>query len=365
MWNLEGLPQLAINGEDQILYSHECATYAAVQVARFHCYLHVVLLEDRSHESFYQVKRPVILLHDHPRHPKPTAMPANTVNPSLLTSALPSPSTSVASSPASSNDSAPSRKRPRSEMTSEERKEARAHRNRIAAQNSRDRRKAHYSNLEQRIVELEEENRILRANQFQAPIVVHRSAEEERERDKARDKENEELRERIKTLEKGWDAVVKALAAQGLPTGIPAPPPANSPSPESPTNFPVIVPNTTVFPISPASSPTPLPTGSFDFEFDVAESESTRQLARLATTESTPPSVPQQRVDTLQTNISHSKCRPTPTTRQRVSLTPQWKSSSGKFLLRPCHQRRPYLLLWTPLRHPPNPKSRRRPPRRR
>jgi hypothetical protein len=49
------------------------------------------------------------------------------------------------------------------------------------------------------------------------------SFDQQKERDKARDRENEELRERIKTLEKGWDAVVKALAAQGLPTGIPTP----------------------------------------------------------------------------------------------------------------------------------------------
>lgn len=294
-------------------------------------------------------------------------MPANTVNPSLLTSALPSPSTSAAPSPSPSNDGPPSRKRPRSEMSSEERKEARAHRNRIAAQNSRDRRKAHYSCLEQRVAELEEENRILRANQFQAPITVHRSAEDEQERDKARDRENEELRERIKTLEKGWDAVVKALAAQGLPTGIPAPPPAHSPSPESPTTFPVIVPNTTVFPISPSPSHTSLSTSSFDFEFDVAESESTRQLARLATTEVTPPSVPQQRVDTLQTNIniSQSNCRQIPNRRQRLSLTPRWKTSSGRFLPHPHRQRRPCLPLWTLLRPPPNSKSHRRPPRRR
>ena len=288
-------------------------------------------------------------------------MPANTVNPSLLTSSLPSPSTSAASSPVSSNDTAPSRKRPRSEMTSEERKEARAHRNRIAAQNSRDRRKAHYSNLEQRVAELEEENRILRANQFQAPTIVNRSAEEEQERDKARDRENQELRERIKTLETGWDAVVKALAAQGLPTGIPAPPPT---VPESPTTFPVIVPNTSVFPISPTPSHTSLPASPFDFEFDVAESESTRQLARLAITETIPPSVPQQRVDTKRTNIqsNHGQIH---TVKQKRSLTPQWRTSSGRSLPRPYHRRRLCLPIWTLLRPPPNFKSHRRPPRRR
>ncbi|KAG5219820.1 X-box-binding protein [Salix suchowensis] len=103
----------------------------------------------------------------------------------------------------------------------------RAHRNRIAAQNSRDRRKAQFQLLERRVAELEEENRVLRASISLASISVGHNiaatpvarpkltpAEEQRE------KENQELKERIRTLEKGWDAVVKALAAQGLPTGI-------------------------------------------------------------------------------------------------------------------------------------------------
>ena len=57
-----------------------------------------------------------------------------------------------------SSSSEPPRKRSRSEVTAEERKEARAHRNRIAAQNSRDRRKAQFSYLERRVAELEEEH---------------------------------------------------------------------------------------------------------------------------------------------------------------------------------------------------------------
>jgi len=76
-------------------------------------------------------------------------------------------------SPTPSDDSSqPSRKRPRTESASEDRKEARAHRNRIAAQNSRDRRKAQFSYLESRVKDLEEENRRLRAGVVPAPVPV-------------------------------------------------------------------------------------------------------------------------------------------------------------------------------------------------
>ncbi|KIM83207.1 hypothetical protein PILCRDRAFT_435898 [Piloderma croceum F 1598] len=305
-------------------------------------------------------------------------MPSTTVNPSLLSS-LPSPSTSAASS----STDGPPRKRPRSELTSEERKEARAHRNRIAAQNSRDRRKAHYSQLEQRIAELEEENRRLKAGQMDFSAPPRRSEEEEQERDKARERENEELKERIKTLEKGWDAVVKALAAQGLPTGIPAPPSATttttadaSTQPQPPSTFPVIVPNSSIFPISPASSNASLSTSSFDFEFDVVESESTRHLARVATTEATPPSMSLQRVDKRQINQNSSllNSRNTPTLltnikNQRPYPTQPWKTSSARFSSRAQHPQRRlrlYPSLWSLLRlPPPNSKCSRRPPRRR
>ncbi|KAF7985049.1 hypothetical protein HWV62_8891 [Athelia sp. TMB] len=193
-------------------------------------------------------------------------MPAtSTIDPSMISSSsatfsLPSPSYS-APSPSPSCEGPP-RKRPRSELSSEERKEARAHRNRIAAQNSRDRRKAHYGNLEQRVAELEEENRLLRAGHMPQSS---KSAQEDHEREAARQKENDELRERIKTLEKGWDAVVKALAAQGLPTGISIPTTstaAPSPTPQEHTG-PVIVPNqpTYSYPISPAPSNASLTVG--------------------------------------------------------------------------------------------------------
>jgi cell division protein FtsB len=92
-----------------------------------------------------------------------------------------------------------------------ERKEARAHRNRIAAQNSRDRRKAQFCWLERRVSELEEENRRLRAGFLVAPAQPDSPGAEELQ------KENAELRERIKTLENGWAAVLMALAG-GLST---------------------------------------------------------------------------------------------------------------------------------------------------
>ncbi|KAF7361653.1 BZIP domain-containing protein [Mycena venus] len=181
----------------------------------------------------------------------------------------------------------PSRKRPRTTSTSaEDRKEARAHRNRIAAQNSRDRRKAQFSYLERRVSELEEENRQLRAGLAVPPPRPDQLKAEEQERERAKERENEELRERIKTLEKGWDAVMKALAAQGLSTGTalpaasqpatdsnptPAAPepstkqqPADSPSP----TFPALEPTMT-FPISPAPSHT-----SLDFDLDHLSSSS-------------------------------------------------------------------------------------------
>jgi cell division protein FtsB len=109
-----------------------------------------------------------------------------------------------------------------------ERKEARAHRNRIAAQNSRDRRKAQFCWLERRVSELEEENRRLRAGFLVAPAQPDSPGAEELQ------KENAELRERIKTLENGWAAVLTALAG-GLSTrkAPSASAPASEPPPHS------------------------------------------------------------------------------------------------------------------------------------
>ncbi|KAH7910598.1 hypothetical protein BJ138DRAFT_1126746 [Hygrophoropsis aurantiaca] len=183
------------------------------------------------------------------------------VDPSSLS--LPSSSSLKRSvSPASSRDDSPvpqaldepPRKRPRSAVTPEERKEARAHRNRIAAQNSRDRRKAQFSFLERRVAELEEENRRLRTGIPASPtstisepeIVVMETDEtfKQRSENERRERENEELRERIRTLEKGYEAVVRALASQGTAgtstvsssSGIPTSPVSSSPA--SPTSSP-------------------------------------------------------------------------------------------------------------------------------
>ncbi|KAH0589604.1 hypothetical protein H2248_005336 [Termitomyces sp. 'cryptogamus'] len=202
---------------------------------------------------------------------------------------------SLSDSRSPSPSSSSPRKRPRTDATSEERKEARAHRNRIAAQNSRDRRKAQFAYLEQRVAELEEENRILRARRG-VPLPHER--------------ENEELRERIKTLERGWDAVVKALAAQGLPLVAPPTPPPPAP----------------VFPISPAPSHSSLDSP-----------ESTRHLARVASIGSP---MALQRVNS---SISH---QPTPSTMTQPCKTSSWKSS----LLPSLPTQRPRVLLQRPPR---------------
>src|ERR1700722_18089335 len=247
--------------------------------------------------------------------------------------------------PSSSTDT--SRKRPRTNLTPEDRKEARAHRKRIAAQNSRDKRKAQFSTLEKRVAELEEENRQLRAGlRVSEPLKP--------EEQKAWEKENNELKDRIKTLEKGWDAVVKALAAQGLTTGVVA----NEPT-STTTTFPVLVPPSTTFPISPPPSHSSLSSSSFfadDFDFD-----STRHSARVATIEAPPPSMSLQRVDSHLHRISSLTFTPIPHPRRRhprLSTTRPWKSYSAKSssLRLPCRRR---LFLWTPskTRHrwPPQP----------
>ncbi|KAF5348695.1 hypothetical protein D9758_006863 [Tetrapyrgos nigripes] len=213
----------------------------------------------------------------------------------------------------------PSRKRPRSELSSEDRKEARAHRNRIAAQNSRDRRKAQFSYLERRVQELEEENRQLRAGMGLAAVATQSPVDE------ARDRENQELKDRIRTLEKGWDAVVKALAAQGLPTGLSsdntsASSPSSSSTPAPPSSIPDSTPSAPVsapsnqppsqsasdFPISPAPSHSSLDLTTTFSSASPALSErslsdqgeqdqSTRHLARVATIPGSPPRMSLQR----------------------------------------------------------------------
>ncbi|KAL4074060.1 hypothetical protein V8B97DRAFT_1937900 [Scleroderma yunnanense] len=142
--------------------------------------------------------------------------------------------------------SEPPRKRTRSVMSPEERKEARAHRNRIAAQNSRDRRKAHFAHLERRVAELEEENRHLRAGlpaspspSVSEPEVVTDHDQSRKRAEEQRERENQQLRERIRALEIGYRTVVRALADQGksLPSSSHPPftPLSPSSSPRSPS----------------------------------------------------------------------------------------------------------------------------------
>ncbi|KIK26948.1 hypothetical protein PISMIDRAFT_216137 [Pisolithus microcarpus 441] len=234
----------------------------------------------------------------------------------------------------------PPRKRPRSTMSPEERKEARAHRNRIAAQNSRDRRKAHFTYLERRVVELEEENRRLRAglsasptpSTSSAPDIEYEREHSRRRTEEQRERENQELRERIRSLEKGYEAVVRALAAHGksLPStdtplapdnstssnnvesssadGSPAPSPGTStllslnpslplsPAPthstiaDSPITF---ASDSLDFPFSPAFSPIPASSSLLDspkhpLNLSLTNETPTRHLARVATTANVP-----------------------------------------------------------------------------
>ena len=269
------------------------------------------------------------------------------------------------------HESGPSRKRPRtntSATTSEERKEARAHRNRIAAQNSRDKRKAHFSYLERRVAELEDENRRLRAGGLVPPPTIPLSTlgpvlpviddRRRTEREIQKERENEELKARIRTLEKGWEAVVKALAAQGLSTSASAltPTPSTPPTSTTPTtsnntispptdtsqnSFPSPAPSHDS-PSSPSHSPvfTPnefSPTDSLRIDMSEPQinDESTRHLARVATIE------PSQAPMSLQRVVSPSLPSPMPYIRalqlkqqqqqQQWMTTKRWKTSSVRF----------------------------------
>ncbi|KAI0058731.1 hypothetical protein BV25DRAFT_1192854 [Artomyces pyxidatus] len=305
----------------------------------------------------------------------------DSVDPTTL--ALPSPSASPSPSPSTSSlppiaaitnagpskrsshsivENAPPRKRSRTELTPEERKEARAHRNRIAAQNSRDKRKAQFATLEARISELTAENRALREGMGLAAL---RESAEQKAAEDARERENRELRERVKTLESGWDAIVKALQTHGLPSGIPSitvpksdeKQASSSTTPSSPdtqstssdatssritTAFPVLVPSTPVFPLSPSptlsyASASPSPYDEHEYE----QHESTRHLARVASVVA-PSTAPQQRVDFL-SSISTSTWRaskassnlmrrhPTARLLQRMSMSKSWTTSSARF----------------------------------
>jgi len=264
----------------------------------------------------------------------------------------PSPAESSSSAtvrPTSTRDDSsvlePPRKRARSDVSPEQRREARAHRNRIAAQNSRDKRKAQFTYLEKRVAELEEENQRLRAGIGLSQITSINS-----ERESVQARENRELKERIKSLESGWSAVIKALQASGLPLNIqvPLPSSADSPLPSSTSStgtFPTTVPpSPAVYPLSPATSTSSLSSSNI---FD--ELESTRHSARVATVESGAQltSTSLQRVDSQQiiispnsTSLLHPQRRRLPQTTQsrNRSATAPWRSSCGKSL--PPHLRR-------------------------
>ena len=238
----------------------------------------------------------------------------------------------------------PPRKRPRSDVPAEQRREARAHRNRIAAQNSRDKRKAQFVYLEKRVAELEEENQRLRAGMGLSQFVPADNKSVSLEAESIQVRENRELKERIKSLESGWSAVIKALQASGLPLNIqvPQPAPTNSPLPSSTSSagplHTTVLSLPTVYPLSPATSTSSPPSSNIFEEF-----ESTRHLARVATVESgvqlTPTSL--QRVDSQRAIISpnstpllHPQRRRLPPTTRSLSqsATALWRSSFGRSL---------------------------------
>ena len=296
---------------------------------------------------------------------------------SACSSPSPSESPSATVRPTSTRDNSsavePPRKRARSDLTAEQRREARAHRNRIAAQTSRDKRKAQLTYLENRVTELEEENRRLLAGAgfSQFTPAVDTSVSLERESEQAR--ENRELKERIKSLESGWTAVIKALQASGLQVSPPAS--TETPLPRSTSSAgslpPIVPPSPAAYPLSPATSTSSLSSSNIFDEF-----ESTRHLARVATVESGAQltSTSLQRVESQQIIISPNSTqllhpqrrRLPPTTRPRnQSATALWRNSCGKSL--PLHLRRQILLSLS--KFSPQifklPTSRRRPPSRR
>ena len=232
---------------------------------------------------------------------------------------------------------------------------------RIAAQNSRDKRKAQFGALERRVAELEEENKQLRAgltlSAFQRTDVRHNT--EEQEREKARERENAELKERIKTLEKGWEAVVKVLVAQGLPAPSTAPTSdssassssTSSPSSAPTTTFPVLVPSNPVLPLTP--SPTISTASIFqEADSDEPESESTLYPARMETVAAIPPAAPLQRVDSTSRRLNKLLCLPprrlppSPTLRRHLLAAPSsvWLRQIRLRL----HRKVPTTRTWTP-----------------
>lgn len=106
------------------------------------------------------------------------------------------------------------KRRSRTGFTPEERREARAHRNRIAAQSSRDRKKAQFSELSARVAELEAENRALKlGGHLSIPQLSDSSIVQE----------NAALKARVQQLELAWQNMAKLMGSMPLIQAQPVP----------------------------------------------------------------------------------------------------------------------------------------------
>ncbi|KAG8886142.1 hypothetical protein FRB97_007180 [Tulasnella sp. 331] len=244
------------------------------------------------------------------------------------TAQAPSPAGS-SSSPSSNN----SRKRPRTDYaTSEERKEARAERNRVAAQVSRDRRKAEFGELRDRVNALERENAALRAASSSGavsalftttspigtqPTISHLETE--------REKENRELKERVRVLENALSTLSQNVvnALQGVSGGMGALstllPPMTAPPTAYSAPLTTSTTQTTTSPTASTSTST-LVTASDNKEV------STRHLARVAYVSSSSLSdeTSLQRTDdntTANTSATDFPVCPTPTSANNTKTT--------------------------------------------
>ncbi|PVF99372.1 hypothetical protein CPB86DRAFT_731345 [Serendipita vermifera] len=168
-------------------------------------------------------------------------------------------------------------------MTAEERREARAHRNRLAAQSSRDRKKAQFEQLATRLAELEEENRSLR-------LGLARPSPSSSSLEVGLLKENQDLRARVQQLELAWQNMTKILATMAIPVPLPS-----SSSPASTSALPAMAAAPTMMtrptaittntPLSndPKLPLSPAPTSSSSSDsLDAITSEPTCELARFA-----------------------------------------------------------------------------------
>jgi len=241
---------------------------------------------------------------------------------SLSASASDSPSPSSSQSPAPSSPGQPPRKRPRlsEPTTSEEKKLARAERNRIAAQESRDRRKREFSDLHKRVTELEAENAALRQSTTGATTGNERTLRLERE--------NAELLERVVKLEAALTNMMPLILGSHSSSSVPQAP-------------------------VPKSSPVSLP--SFDStdlstRTDASSSllsDSTRHSARVATipTPSLEASVmPQQRVDPSTLTLTPSVSTSEPSIVTSVSTTATMAARTLRSRMSPYRQTTPSMI---------------------